>query len=179
MKMLDLKKILVTVLMALIMILGVFPSFAVSSPVSTQTVTIRVPETNAISTGYGTSGASQIQAQDVSPDNTETAIGNLYVQSYSNSNTQLWVRASGNFVGAKTSNSLELSNLKFAVPGAGNEKTNFSSGYVKAGDQSPKNADGDHKLSLNLYMSVPYGTSPDTYTATVYLTSVLDATAPA
>lgn len=177
MKMISLKKILVTVLTGLIVVLGVFPSFAVSSPVSTQTVTIRVPETNAISTGYGTSGNSQMEAMDVSPDNTETPIGNLCVQSCSNSNTQLWVRASGDFMGTKTKNSLELSNLKFAVPGA-NEKTNFSSGYVKAGDQSP-HAYGDGKISLDLYMSVPYGTAPDTYTATVYLTSVLNATAPA
>ena len=98
MKMISLKKILLTVLIGLIMVLGAFPSFAVSSPVSTQTVTIRVPETNAISTGYGTSGDSQMEAMDVSPDNTETAIGNLYVQSCSNSNTQLWVRASGDFM---------------------------------------------------------------------------------
>ena len=130
MKMISLKKILITLLTGLILILGVFPACAVSSPVSTQTVTIRVPETNAISTGYGTSGDSQMEAMDVSPDNTETPIGNLYVQSCSNSNTQLWVRASGDFRGTKTTNSLELSNLKFAVPGA-NGKTNFSKVTLK------------------------------------------------
>jgi hypothetical protein len=152
-----------------IMICGASPVFSTNSSAVSQTVNIEVPETNAISTGYGDEDFSIINMGNLSSDNSETSFKGLYIKSFSNSNVKLWVRASGDFVGQKTSYKLNISNLGFDVPGT-NEKTSFSGGYVRV--NGPDKMDGT--FFLNLYFRLPYGTVPDTYKTTVYITSVLD-----
>ncbi|MCE7699288.1 MAG: hypothetical protein K8E24_010915 [Methanobacterium paludis] len=155
-----------------IVICGAFPLFSTNSSAVSQTVSIEVPETNAISTGSGDEDFSTIKMGNLSPDNGETTFKGMYIKSFSNTNTELWVRASGDFVGQKTSQKLDISNLGFDVSGT-NEKTSFSSSYIKVNGLDKS----DESIFLNFYFRLPYGTAPDTYTTTVYLISVPDTPA--
>lgn len=168
----ELRKIGKLMFLIFVVVCGTSPVFSMNS--ASQSVNMEVPETNAISSGYGTGGSSVINLGYISPDDTETALNGLKVTGLSNDNAQLWVKAGGDFVGQKTSQKISVSNLKFDVAGS-SEKTNFSEGYVRM--MNGGNSDDD--LALNLYLKVPYGTAPDTYTTTIYLTSVLDTLEPA
>ncbi len=167
-------KVLGFIFLFFIVLCSVLPTFAVNSSVSTQSVNIVVPETNSISTGSGNEDFSMINMGNLSSDDSETVKG-LHIKSFSNTNSEFWVRASGDFIGQKTSQNLSISNLGFDVPGANDEKTSFSGAYVKVNNLNKMDQNG---LFLNLYFKLPYGTAPDTYKTTIYLTSVLDTSPP-
>ena len=152
------------------MMLFSFPIFAGDSSISSQTVSVTIPETTAVSANYGNS--STINIGPITPGTSEITINNVYFANPSNVDTEIWIRASGNLVGTNTASTIGLSNLKYIIPGRGlsGELTDqyTKAGVLKKSEQGSSNSG----MGVDLHLKTPYGTVPDTYKTTIYFTSL-------
>ena len=151
------------------MMLFIFPVSAEGSSISSQTVSVTIPETAAVSANYGNS--SIINSGLIPPGTTEVTINNAYFANPSNVDTEIWIRASGDLVGANTANTIGLSNLKYIIPGLGSA-VELTDQYTKAGVLKKPNHGSISPMGVNLRIKIPYGTTPDTYKTTIYFTSL-------
>lgn len=154
--------------LVLFSVLFTLPAFAAGSSTCTQTVSVTIPETTAVSVNYENSSAINV---GISPDTTEVTINNVYFANPSNVDTELWIKASGDLVGANTGNTIGLSNLKYIIPSLG-VTGDLTDQYTKAGVLKPEQSGSDSGMGVNLQIKVPYGTTPDDYKTTIYFTSI-------
>lgn len=147
-------------------VLFIFPVSAEGSSTSSQTVSVTIPETAAVSVNYGDS--SIINSGLIPPDTTEVAINNVYFANPSNADTEIWIRASGDILGANT---IGLSNLKYIIPGFGSAGE-LTDQYIKVGVLKKPNNESISPMGVDLRIKIPYGTTPDTYKTTIYFTSL-------
>ena len=149
------------------MMLFIFPVSAEGSSISSQTVSVTIPETAAVSANYGNSSNSGL----IPPGTTEVTINNVYLANPSNVDTEIWIRASGDLVGANTANTIGLSNLKYIIQGLGSA-VELTDQYTKAGVLKKPNHGSISPMGVDLRIKIPYGTTPDTYKTTIYFTSL-------
>jgi len=163
-----LEKILKFLILFSAMMLFILPAFAADSSTFTQTVSVTIPETTAVSTNYGNSSIINV---DIPHGTTKVTVNNIYFANPSNVDTELWIRASGDLTGTSTASTISLSNMKYIIPGLGisGELTDH---YTKAGVFKPKQESSDLGTGVDLQINVPYGTVPDTYKTTIYFTSI-------
>ncbi|MEN6294160.1 MAG: hypothetical protein ABFC34_01855 [Methanobacterium sp.] len=150
--------------------LFIFPTSAEGSSTSSQTVSVTIPETTAVSANYGNS--STINIGPISPGTNEITINNVYFANPSNVDTEIWIKASGDLTGTSTASTISLSNLKYIIPGLG-EAGELTDQYTKACVlKKPKQGSSNSGMGVDLQLKIPYGTTPDTYTTTIYFTSL-------
>ncbi len=147
-------------------VLFIFPVSAEGSSTSSQAVSVTVPETAAVSVNYGDS--SIITSGIIPLDTTEVAINNVYFANPSNVDTEIWIRASSDLVGANT---IGLYNLKYIIPGLGSAGV-LTDQYIKVGCLKKPNNESISPMGVDLRIKIPYGTTPDTYKTTIYFTSL-------
>jgi len=170
-----LEKIFKLLILFSAIILFILPAFATGSS-CTQTVSVTIPETTAATANFGNSSTINV---GISQGTTEVTVNNVYFANPSNVDTELWIKASGDLIGANTANIISLSNLKFVIPGLGitGELTDqyTKAGVIKKSEQRNINSG----MGVNLQVKVPYGIIPDIYETTIYFTSVkLNSDAP-
>lgn len=139
-----------------IILLLISPAYAVSST-STQTVSVTVPEINAVSITYVNGENTAIE--DIFMNTIEN-IGQIEVTNPSNENIEIWIKASGE-------DNEDLSNIKYYVDGTG-ITGDFTDSYKKAVVlNKPKQGSGITKLNLNVYTIMHYDKPP-----IIYVTSI-------
>lgn len=164
-----LKTILKFLIMFSVITVFTFPAFAADSLTYSQTVSVTIPETTAASASYGNSSTINI---GISKSATEVTVNNVYFANPSNVDTELWIKASGDLIGANTSNTISLSNLKYIIPGLG-VTGELTDQYTKAGIiKRQEEGSGNSGINVDLQVKVPGGTVPDNYKTTIYFTSV-------
>lgn len=152
------------------LMLLIFPVSAEGSSTSSQTVSVTVPETAAVSANYGDS--SVINSGLIPFGTNEVAINNVYLVNPSNVDTEIWIRASDDTVGVNTANTIGLSNLRYIFLGLGSAGE-LTDQYTKVGVlKKPKQGSISPGMRADLRVKIPYGTTPDTYKTTIYFTSL-------
>ncbi|MEL7670751.1 hypothetical protein [Methanobacterium sp.] len=153
-----------------VIMLFIFPTSAEGSSTSSQTVSVTIPETTAVSANYGNS--STIFIGPISQGTNEITINNVYFANPSNVDTEIWIKASGDLTGTSTASTISLSNLKYIIPGLG-AAGELTDQYTKACVlKKPKQGSSNSGMGVDLQLKIPYGTTPDTYTTTIYFTSL-------
>lgn len=107
------------------------------------------------------------------PDNVEMSFPSVTsVSILSFGSTDLYVRASGNFISTtNSSNTINLSNFKYD----GFKNSALSKSSFTTSDVLVKSWDGiiiSDTVPVNYYLTIPTGTDPGTYTVTIYYTAV-------
>lgn len=91
------------------------------------------------------------------------------ILSYSNVKIDVYTRASGNLTSGNSSIPLN----KFLYRGGNiSTPTSFETNYTQIIDGWSKAQGSPNVAPINLYLTVPYGTEPGTYTTTIYFMAV-------
>lgn len=161
----------------MIILLNAGPVFA------TDTQTVQVTISNAISiTAFWNGGANNntINLGSLAADNIQRTFpggaSGEQIRTYSNTAIDVYTRAAGNLQSG--SNSIALTNFQYSG-GTISLPTSFTVNYFKMYDNwasAPQG--GSNTAPVNLYMTVPYGTSPGTYTTTIYFSAVAHGASP-
>ncbi|PKL66539.1 MAG: hypothetical protein CVV28_10365 [Methanobacteriales archaeon HGW-Methanobacteriales-1] len=176
------KKILGIIMLTLIMIVGAFPAFAASSASSTQTVQVTVNPTISIAARWNGGGNNStitlgsLDADDLTTTFTGGSSGEELF-TYSNVPIDVYTKASGDF--SDGTNSIALSNFQYSGGSVGSA-TAFTTSYFKMYSNWAKAPIGSYNVApINLYLKVPFGTTPGDYSTTVYFSAVTaNASAP-
>lgn len=169
------KKILGIIMLTLIMIVGAFPAFAASDDSSTQTVQVTVNPTIAIAAqwkGGGNNSTISLGSFDADglTNNFNGGATGEQLFTYSNVPIDVYTRASGDF--ANGTNKIALSNFKYSGGTVGSAIA-FTETYFKMYSNWAKAPIGGFNSEpINLYLTVPFGTSPGNYSTTVYFSAV-------
>lgn len=168
---------LIAVLLLSVILLGSFPPvFAAASPSSTQELQAEVEPTIAIGAFWsGGANNSTIYLLDLLADNQEYSwegeSQGEQVRHSSNVAIDLYVRAAGNLQNG--TNTISLSNLKYADYGGNVAKTAFTTNYtlVKENWAAPSQG-SESTIPVDLFLFVPFATPPGNYTTTIYHAAV-------
>lgn len=161
--------------LALVMIVGACPAFAATTS-STQTVQVTVNPTIAIAATWANgNNNSTIALGSLAADGLQTTftggLGGEQLFTYSNEPIDIYTKASGPL--ANGANNIALSNFLYSG-GSTATPTAFTTNYFKmfgawgAAPQTP----GYNSTPINLYLTVPFGTVPTSYSTTVYFSAV-------
>ncbi len=162
----------------IVVVISSYPVFAVSS--MTQTVTVNVPESVGISTSGNREGSnSTVYMKNLSINGMENSwIGDTcseQLQSLSNVNINIYIKASGDFTNPYNNETVPLANFYFAGGNNSNVKTQITTNYVNVASKWSQLYSGEKNvLPINLYLTVPLGTKPGSYTTTIYYVAVKD-----
>jgi len=151
------------------------PVNAEVSPSATQTLQANVTETIAITATWNGQENGTINLGDLPADNVEKKWegGDTaeQVHSYSNVAIDLYVKASGNL--ANGTNTIPLSNLKYADYDASVGKTSFTTAYTKVLEEwGPPEHLGSLTVPVDFYLTVPLAARPGLYTTTIFHAAV-------
>lgn len=170
------KKIIGVMALALVMIVGACPAFAATSASSTQPVQVTVDDTIAIAATWSNGGNNStidlgaLTADGIQKTFTGGATGEM-LYTYSNVPIDVYTRASGALTSG--SNTIALSNFLYKG-GSATTATAFTQSYVKMYEdwnKAPLDPGYDDE-AIDLSLTVPFGTSPGTYSSTVYFSAV-------
>lgn len=171
------RSLLAVLILAVVLSVASFsPVFAAVSPSSTQQLEAEVEPTIAIG-AFWMNGAnnSTIYLLDLLADNQEYSweggASGEQVRHSSNVAIDLYVRAAGDLTNG--SNSISLSNLKYADYGDNVLKTAFTTSYVRVRENWSAPTQGNElTIPVDLYLLVPFATPPGNYTTTIYHAAV-------
>lgn len=168
---------LVALVLLSVILLGSVPQvFAAASPSSTQQLQAEVEPTIAIGAFWkGGANNSTIYLLDLLADNQEyTWEGGAdgeQVRHSSNVAIDLYVRAAGDLQNG--TNTISLSNLKYADYGDNVAKTAFTTTYALVRENWAPPAQGSEAIiPVDLFLLVPFATPPGNYTTTIYHAAV-------
>jgi hypothetical protein len=171
------RSLLAVLILSVVLTVASFsPVFGAASPSATQQLEAEVEPTIAIG-AFWANGAnnSTIYLLDLLADNQEYSwdggASGEQVKHSSNVAIDLYVRAAGDLTNG--SNTIPLSNLKYADYGASVAKTAFTTSYVRVRENWPAPSQGNElTIPVDLYLLVPFATPPGNYTTTVYHAAV-------
>ena len=175
------KKIWGVMTLAIVMIVGACPAFAVTAS-STQTVQVTVNPTIAIAATWA-NGAnnSTINLNSLDADGLQTTYtgGASGEQLYTFSNVGVDVYTKAAAALTSGSNTIALTNFLYSG-GSVSTPTAFTTNYSKMYNNWAKAPQGSsNSAPINLYLTVPFGTAPGSYSTTVYFSAVQNGTTPA
>jgi hypothetical protein len=177
------KNIIGIMALAVVIVMGACPAFAAQTTSATQQVQVTVNPTIAIAATWN-SGAnnSAINLGALDADGLQTPFAGgasgeqLYT--YSNIPIDVYTRASGDLTSGK--NIIALSNFLYKDSTGTNAQTAFTQTYAKIhGNWDAASQSGPKVDSVDLALTVPFGTAAGNYNSTVYFSAVSAGTTPA
>lgn len=175
------KNIIGIMAFALVIVVGACPAFAAQTTSATQQVQVTVNPTIAIAATWNNKGNnSTIDLGALDADGLQTTFtggaSGEQLYTYSNVPIDVYTRASGDL--ASGSNTIALSN--FLYKDSTGAQKEFTQTYAKIHENwAAATQSGPNKESVDLALTVPFGTAAGNYNSTVYFSAVQKGTSSA
>jgi hypothetical protein len=170
------KNIIGIMALALVIAVGACPAFAAQTASTTQQVQVTVNPTIAIAATWENAGNNSLinlGSRDADGLQTTFAGGASGEQLYTYSNVPIdvYTKASGDLTSG--TNTIALSNFLYKDSTGTNEQTAFTQTYAKIHENWPAaTQSGPNVDSVDLALTVPFGTASGNYASTVYFSAV-------